>query len=133
MSKLLHDLIQQSRTDAAAYEAFLKQAEELARKLVKKAGGDYPSKLHGHAEAIVLFRNLPQITGAHFQCPESEDERADLALKLDQAMREKAPSGWRGDEIRERQVLDALFAIMNKDRDATRAIFDLIKNQPGYP
>ena len=37
-----------------------------------------------------------------------------------------------GDEIREKQVLNALFPIMSRDRQATQAIFDIVKNQPAY-
>lgn len=48
-------------------------------------------------------------------------------------MREKAPAGWRGDSIRETQAGNALFEIMSKDKEATRSILNLIKNQPGYP
>ena len=55
-----------------------------------------------------------------------------LALELDQAMREKAPAGWKGDDVREKQVLNALFPIMSRDRVATLAIFEIIKNQSGY-
>jgi type I restriction enzyme R subunit len=29
-------------------------------------------------------------------------------------------------------VQNALFPLMNRDREATRALFDLVKNQPGY-
>jgi type I restriction enzyme R subunit len=47
-------------------------------------------------------------------------------------MREKAPSGWKGDPAREAQVLNALFPIMNRDREATRAIYEIIKQQAGY-
>lgn len=39
MSKLLDDLILQSRADTAAYEAFLKKAEELVIHLAKKKSG----------------------------------------------------------------------------------------------
>jgi type I restriction enzyme, S subunit len=35
-------------------------------------------------------------------------------------------------DTREKQVLNALFPIMVRDRVATQAIFDIIKNQPGY-
>ena len=38
-------------------------------------------------------------------------------------MREKAPAGWKGDDTREKQVLNALFPIMSRDRQATQAIF----------
>ena len=47
-------------------------------------------------------------------------------------MRERAPAGWKGDDIREKQVLNALFPIMGRDREATRAIFEIIRQQPGY-
>ena len=47
-------------------------------------------------------------------------------------MRERAPAGWKGDETREKQVLNALFPLMGKDKTATQAIFDIIRNQPGY-
>ena len=61
-----------------------------------------------------------------------EDGRAILALQLDLAMRENAPAGWKGDDIREKQVLNALFPIVSRDRQATQAIFEIIKNQPGH-
>ncbi len=64
MSRLLQDLIKQSRDDAAAYEQFLRKAEELARKLAAKGGNDgIPAILHGQREAAVIFRNLPVARG----------------------------------------------------------------------
>jgi type I restriction enzyme, R subunit len=53
-------------------------------------------------------------------------------LKIDAVMRERAPAGWKGDRAREAQVLNALFPLLNRDREATRALFELVKNQPGY-
>jgi type I restriction enzyme R subunit len=47
-------------------------------------------------------------------------------------MREHAPAGWKGDETREKQVLNALFPILSRNRQATLAVFEIIKNQPGY-
>jgi type I site-specific restriction-modification system R (restriction) subunit len=132
MSKLLDDLITQNRTDAAAYEAFLKNAEELVKRMGQKNTGSHPVALNGFPGAIVLFNNLASIVATAFQCPTDEDEKAKLALKLDLAMREKAPAGWKGDDTREKQVLNAIFPIMSRDREATQAIFEIIKNQPGY-
>ena len=133
MSKLLDDLIKQSRADAAAYEAFLKNAEELVKRMARKdAIAGVPADLHGKPEAIVLFNNLASIPATTFQCPVDDDGKAKVAFELDQAMREKAPAGWKGDETREKQVLNALFPIMSRDREATQAIFDIIKNQPRY-
>lgn len=138
MSKLLDDLIQQSRADAIAYEAFLKKAEELVKRMAKKDSvAGVPSILHGKPEAIVLYNNLSDILAGDVseiseQSEREQIERAMLALKLDQAMREHAPAGWKGDEMREKQVLNALFPIMSRDRDTTQAIFEIIKNQSGY-
>ena len=133
MSKLLDDLIKQSRADAAAYEAFLKKAEELVKRMARKdPGPGVPAVLHGKPEAIVLFNNLASIPATAFQCPADDDAKAELALELDQAMREHAPAGWKGDDTREKQVLNALFPIMERDRTATQAIFEIIKSQPNY-
>jgi type I restriction enzyme R subunit len=132
MSKLLNELIQQNRADAVAYEAFLKRAEDLVKTIIRKDSGSHPAILNGYNRAIVLFNNLADVPATVFQCPEDETERATLALELDRAMRESAPAGWKGDPNREIQVLNALYPIMARDREATQAVFDIIKNQPGY-
>ena len=144
MSTLLDDLIKQSRDDAASYEEFLKKAEALIQKMAKKGtdSSDTPYRLHGKPEATVLFNNLKSILAnmssdndevKHEVNDQSEVEhRVDIALQIDQAMHEQAPAGWLGDTTRENQVLNALFPIMKRDRQATLAIFEIIKNQPGY-
>jgi type I restriction enzyme R subunit len=49
MSKLLEDLIKQSRDDAAAYEQFLRDAEALVKQLAQKHNvAGVPAVLHGH-------------------------------------------------------------------------------------
>lgn len=133
MSKLLDDLIKQSRADAAAYEEFLRKAEELVKRLAsKQPDAGIPSALHGKREAIVVFNNLASISASIFQCPANDDEKAALALRIDLTVRERAPAGWKGDHAREAQVLNALFPILDRDRDATLSLFEIIKNQPGY-
>jgi type I restriction enzyme R subunit len=140
MSLLLDDLIQQGRGEAAAYEEFLRKAEALARQLVAKGGqDDLPAALHGRREAIVIYRNLPRILAAGLGGASTAAERADdtdpniaLALNIDQTMRERAPAGWRGDEPREAQVLNALHPLMGRNRAATLELFELLKNQAGY-
>jgi len=86
----------------------------------------------------VLFNNLAEILAddstsvVREDSPSDVPDRAALALKIDRAMREKAPAGWEGDETKERVVQNFLHKLMEKDRDATLAIFDIVKNQPGY-
>jgi len=132
LSKLLDDLIAQSRASAAEYEEFLRKAEALIRKMATKGQGVHPSALDGHPEAVVLFNNLASIEAKTFQCPSDAEQRAELALKLDEAMQQQAPASWKGDQAREAMVLNALFPIMGRDKTATRAIFEIIKKQPGY-
>jgi type I restriction enzyme, R subunit len=135
MSKLLDDLIQQKRVDTESYKQFLKDAEDLANQLGRQQPTvDVPVVLHGKTEAIVLFNNLASIPVTTFQCPEDPDEKAAIALALDRAMRENAPAGWKYDKDgpRQKQVINALFLIMKRDRIATQAIFEIVENQEGY-
>jgi len=142
MSRLLDDLIKQSRADAVAYEAFLRNAEALAKRLAAKEPHEaVPAGLHGKREATVIYNNLPRILALGTPAPPpgvaeppagSEDERLRLALEIDRVMRERAPAGWKGDQAREAQVLNALFPLLDRNREATLALFELVKHQPGY-
>lgn len=140
MSKLLEDLIQQKRDETETYEQFLLNAEALAKKLAKgQPDAGMPAALHGNREAMVLYNNLADIlvqAGEPFVMTDpvsaDGDEQLQLALKLDIAVKTHAPADWRGDQARESQVLNAIYPILNKNKTATLAVFELVKNQPGY-
>ena len=141
MSKLLDDLIKQNRADATAYEEFLRKAEALVKRLAAKQTDEgVPAALHGKREATVIYNNLPRIleagraeaAGVAEPSADYGDDPVKLALEIDRVMRERAPAGWKGDQARETQVLNALFPLLDRDREATLALFELIKNQPGY-
>jgi type I restriction enzyme R subunit len=140
MSKLLDDLIKQSRADTEAYEKFLQNAEALVRRLASKQGNqDIPAALHDRREAMVVYNNLPRILAIQHDGKIALEGRAsygddlvELALTIDQTMRESAPAGWKGDDAKEAQVLNALFPVLGRHREATKALFELVKNQPGY-
>ena len=136
MSKLLDDLIKQGRADKEAYEEFLRKAEALVKKLAARQSDDgVPAVLHGKKEATVIYNNLPRILGVAAVAAEPTPGQvglAELALRIDAVMRERAPAGWKGDQARETQVLNALFPLMDRNREATRALFELVRNQPGY-
>jgi type I restriction enzyme R subunit len=109
MSKLLADLIQQSREEAAEYEQFLRMAEELARQIAgQRSDHGIPAALRGNHEAVVHFKNLETIPASDFQCPKDDAERAALALAIDRAVRDHAPAGWKGDKAQEKMVLNQL-------------------------
>jgi type I restriction enzyme R subunit len=140
MSLLLDDLIQQNRADTAAYEEFLRRAEALVKRLAAKhPEAGIPTALHGKPEATVIYNNLPGIlatgvapAGIAEPDPAKDEKRLKLALEIDRTMREQAPAGWRGDQAREAQVLNALFPLLDRNREATRALFELVKHQPAY-
>lgn len=133
ISKLFSDLIKQSRKDKEEYQLFLKQAEELVKKMMKKNySSEIPEELNGNAEAIVIYNNLSSLNKINFNVPENDGDKAKLAKKIDLIIKENAPSGWRGDQARESQILNAIFPILDKDREATQALFEIIKNQTGY-
>lgn len=133
MSRLLEDLIKQSRENAEAYEEFLRNAEDLIKRLAASTPGDgLPAALHGNREAGVIFNNLATIPASGFVCPADDAAKANLALEIDRTVREYAPAGWKGDAVREREVKNVLFPLFNRDREATLAMFEIIKNQPGY-
>ena len=112
----------------------------MKRLIGKQSDEGVPAALHGKREATVIYNNLPRVLEAGRaradrvaeESPEYGDERIRLALEIDQVMRERAPAGWKGDQAREAQVLNALFPLLDRDREATLALFELIKNQSGY-
>jgi type I restriction enzyme S subunit len=59
----------------------------------------------------------------------AKSERVCLKFVIERMRLVKFPHD---EHTREKQVLNALFPIMARDRVATRAIFEIIKNQPGY-
>ena len=142
MSKLLDDLIQQSRESTEAYESFLRHAENLVKQLHEKhTDSDEPDILRGNASALVIYRNLPDIipddgrpkdTGTQELRATYGDPLALLALEIDRLMRDEAPAGWRGDEAKERIVQNVLYPLTRRNREATLKLFDLLKNQSGY-
>ncbi|MDN5869859.1 MAG: type I restriction endonuclease subunit R [Nitrococcus sp.] len=139
LSKLLDDLIEQWRDNTASYEEFLQKAEALARRMAQgQSSEDVPPELAGRREALVIYNNLPDILAASRGAGEvrepleKDQRRLAMALEIDRAMREQAPAGWKGDPARESQILNSLFLIMGRDREATMAVFELIKNQARY-
>ncbi|WLI73066.1 type I restriction endonuclease subunit R [Halomonas alkalicola] len=141
LSKLLDDLIADWRSDTASYQQFLARAETLVKQMAQGQRGEaLPPELDNRPEAQVIYHNLPDILAASRSvgevqepAPDADEQRLRLSLAIDRAMREQAPAGWRGDDARERQVLNALHPILDRNRQATKAVFELVKQQAGYP
>jgi type I restriction enzyme R subunit len=133
MSRLLDELIRRRRESAQAYQEFLREAEDLIRRLAAKTpDSKVPDILRANREAIVIYNNLSTIPASRFSCPVDEDARAALAIEIDRTIRVSAPADWKGDSTRESAVKNAIFPLVNRDPEAAYALFDIAKNQPGY-
>jgi len=140
MSKLLDDLIEQKRVSVEEYEEFLQKAEELVRHMANGQRAEaVPAALVGNHAAIVIWRNLPELLADSSYVAEAAEAETPygnyytaLALEIDRVMREQAPAGWRGDEIRERQVQNALFPVLNRNRELTMSVFKLLVNMKNH-
>ena len=140
ISLLLDDLIRQRHDDTESYKVFLQKAEVLVKQMAGGQGDEgFPAELIGKRDAIVIYNNLPSIfanasatNGAREFSADNGRARLALTLEIDRAMREEAPAGWRGDDTREREVRNVLYLLLGRDRKVTQAVFEIIKNQPGY-
>ena len=137
ISKLLEDLIKKEREDSVSYEKFLINAEEIIKKIGNKDfQHDVPKVLNGNKNAAVIYRNLSDLIIENINIFNNSNENhlkkndilAKLSIDIDVVMREQAPSGWRGDDAREAQVLNFLFPLLNRNRADTHRVFEFLKN-----
>jgi len=56
----------------------------------------------------------------------------ELALKIDEAVRQSRPDGWRGIQTRENIIKRALWPLLNNDVAEVERIFLIIKPQREY-
>ena len=117
MSQVLDRLIQERRRQVKDYEQYLTEMVELTRQVQNPAyTGDYPSTMNTKAKRA-LYTNL------------GNDEQ--LARDVDQAIRKKKKDGWKGNIMKEREVLYAIQGVLQDD-DLGKRIFDIAKNQEEY-
>jgi len=116
MSQLLDELIAQRRQEALEYEEYLAMIVELTRQIKRPNETKYPKTLDTRAKRA-LYDNL--------------DQDEELAMVLDYEVIYTKKDDWRGNRIKEKEVL---FAIKKhiKDEEKLKQIFEIIKNQPEY-
>ena len=118
MSELLDALIKQRKQAALDYAAYLAKIVELTKQVKNgPAGAAYPQALNTPAKRA-LYDNL------------GKDEA--LALALDNAMRKKAPAGWRNSIIKVRSVKNILRETLKDDEGRIEQVLELVKNQNEY-
>ncbi|MBG6206258.1 type I restriction enzyme R subunit [Labrenzia sp. EL_126] len=116
LSALLDEIIADRKAKAIEYEEYLARIADLAAKAQAGQSAETPSTLDSPGKRA-LYNNL------------GEDE--DLALRIDQAVKDKRPDGWRGVQAREQRVKAALYEIL-QDKDDVERIFVIIKAQKEY-
>lgn len=135
MSALLDEIIRLRKERAIEYEEYLKQVAELANKVHHGNGVGMPLMLDTPGKRA-LYNNLKDLVPEHTAAepPASysgEDAVVALALRLDEAVRNARPDGWRGVVPRENKVKQALYDVL-KDIEAVERVFLIIKAQAEY-
>jgi len=116
MSALLDEIIAARNAKAIEYEEYLKRIAELAKRVEAGHAGDAPEGIDTPARRA-LYNNLNQ--------------DRDLALKVDEAVRQNRPDSWRGVQTREMAIKRALYDVL-QDADQVERIFLVVKQQREY-
>ena len=116
MSNLLDELILQRRPEAIEYEKYLAEIVNLTRQIKRPNETKYPKTLDTRAKRA-LYDNL--------------DQNEELAMVLDYEIIYTKKDDWRGNKIKEKEVLYAIKKHI-KDKEKLKEIFELAKNQPEY-
>ena len=116
MSKLLDEIITARRTKAIEYEEYLKRIANVARMVAAGRAEDTPQEMDTPGRRA-LYNNLK-----HDQA---------LALRIDRAVRNVRPDGWRGVQPREMEIKRALYGVLQDHAEVER-IFLIVQAQKEY-
>ncbi|WP_029907541.1 type I restriction endonuclease subunit R [Caulobacter sp. UNC358MFTsu5.1] len=116
ISALLEEIIRARKAKAIDYEAYLKRIAEIAAQLSKGAAAAAPPTLDTPGKRA-LFNNL--------------GENEELALRVDHAVKDARPDGWRGVEPKERVIKAAMYDVLGEEAEVER-VFAIIKAQREY-
>jgi type I restriction enzyme R subunit len=104
------------KVKAIEYKEYLRRISELAKKVEAGQAEETPKALNTPGKRA-LYNNLNQ--------------NEELALKIDEAIRNVRPDGWRGVQAREQVIKAALYDALENVTDVER-IFLIIKAQSEY-
>jgi type I restriction enzyme, R subunit len=118
MSQLLAALIDERKTKALHYTAYLEKVAELARKVQKpESESSYPQAINTGPRRA-LYDNL----GKH----------EELAVRVDTAIRGIKKDGWRGNRFKEREVRGAIKSVLGDNAELVNTIFAIAEKQREY-
>jgi type I restriction enzyme R subunit len=116
MSALLDEIIAARHAKAIEYEEYLKRIAELAKRVQAGQAEDTPEQVDTPGRRV-LYNNL--------------NKDGDLALKIDQAVKQTRPDGWRGVQAKEMVVKKAIYDVLQDPGEVER-IFLIVKQQREY-
>jgi type I restriction enzyme, R subunit len=116
MSELLDEIIKARKENAVAYEKYLQQIAQLAGTVRAGHTGDRPDRVKTPGQRA-LYNNL--------------GNDADLAMRIDEKVKQVRPADWRRNLAGERMIKRAIYDIV-QDEEKTEAIFSVIYNQGEY-
>lgn len=116
MSALLDEIINARKAKAIEYEEYLKRIAELAKRVEAGQGDETPQSLNTPG-LRALYNNLNQ--------------NEELAIKIDEVVKQVRPDDWRGIQTREQVIKAALYGILQAVDEVER-IFLIIKQQKEY-
>ena len=137
MSALLDEIIAARKAKAIEYEEYLKRIAELAKKVEAGKAEDTPETLDTPGKRA-LYNNLKKGGGSAAiaslkikRIREHWDPVLNLALTIDETVKQVRPDGWRGVQAREQVIKAALYGILQDVAEVER-IFLIIKAQKEY-
>jgi type I restriction enzyme R subunit len=138
MSALLDEIIAARKAKAIEYEEYLRQIAELVKKVEAGHEDNTPQQLKTSPALRALYNNLQPfrensaiLSEGSSSYASSEDSVLDLAVKIDETVRNVRSDDWRGVEPRERTIKQALYDIL-QNTDEVERIFLIVKEQKEY-
>lgn len=100
MSALLDEIIATRKAKAIEYEEYLKRIAELAKRVESGQADDTPERLNTPGRRA-LYNNLNQ--------------NEEMAIKIDEVVKQVRPDGWRGIQAREQVIKGAIHDILKEN------------------
>jgi type I restriction enzyme R subunit len=131
MSELLDALIHQRKQEAIDYKDYLSRIVALTERVSNQQTQTYPSSIDS-AALRALFDNLQvRDPAVSYDAEPLVDVKASKSLAIDRAIRNVKKADWRGNRVKEREVLRAIKSELD-DENLAEQIFAIVKSQQDY-
>jgi type I restriction enzyme R subunit len=121
MSTLLAQIVAELKAQQIEYAQYLKKIEDLVKQIEKGTDDTVPDVLTTPGTRA-LFNNLPG---------DSDEQRTETALRIDEAVRRVRQADWRGNTRKEQEIKAALFEVLTDD-DLVESMFRVLRQQSEF-